>query len=145
LAWTFFAPVLDSIRIVPPKISSGGIMRVSAKWLVLAAALCATPVLADDAPASGSDTPTESSFRRQGALLDRSPQRRPMMVSLFLGLPYGYYYYGFPFGLGGRFLIPLVHDGFIPSVNDSFSMSSERISRAPPATASTACSAFPSK
>lgn len=97
-------------------------MRGTAKFFVLATVLCASPVLADEPPASGSDSPSESTFRRQGALLDRSPQHRSNMLSLFLGLPYGYYYYGFPFGLGGRFLIPLIHDGFIPSVNDSFSI-----------------------
>jgi hypothetical protein len=90
-------------------------MRRHAKLILMALALTATPVLADD-------TPTESTWRRQGALLDRSPQRRSNMLSLFIGLPYGYYYYGFPFGLGGRFLIPIIHDGFIPSVNDSFSI-----------------------
>jgi hypothetical protein len=97
-------------------------MRRSAKFILLAAALMATPVLADDPPPSGSDTPTESTWRRKGALLDRSPQRRSNMLSLFVGLPYGYFYYGFPFGIGGRFLIPLVHDGFIPALNDSFSI-----------------------
>ena len=54
--------------------------------------------------------------------MDRSPQRRSQMLSIFLGLPYGYFYYGFPFGLGGRYLIPILHDGFIPAVNDEFSI-----------------------
>lgn len=94
-------------------------MRRSAKIILMAAALIATPVLADD---GGTDTPTESTWRRSGALLDRSPQRRSQMLSIFLGLPYGYYYYGFPFGVSGRYLIPILHDGFIPSVNDSFSI-----------------------
>ena len=78
--------------------------------------------MAEDEKPSGSDTPSESSFRRSGALLDRSPQHRPQMLSIFLGLPYGHYYWGFPFGIGGRYLIPIIHDGFIPSVNDSFSI-----------------------
>lgn len=91
-------------------------MRRHVKFILMAMVLTATPVLAQ------SDTPNESTWRRQGALLDRSPQKRSNMISLFVGLPYGYYYYGFPFGLGGRFLIPLVHDGFIPSINDSFSL-----------------------
>ncbi len=92
------------------------------KLFLLALALVATPVLADDAAPSGSDTPTESTWRRSGALLDRSPQHRSQMLSIFLGLPYGYFYYGFPFGIGGRYLIPILHDGFLPSVNDSFSI-----------------------
>lgn len=97
-------------------------MRRSAKIILMSVALLATPVLADDAPPAGSDTPSESTMRRQGALLDRSPKRRPQMLSIFLGLPYGYYYYGFPFGIGGRYLIPIIHDGFIPALNDSFSI-----------------------
>jgi hypothetical protein len=73
---------------------------------------------------TGSDSPSESTWRRPGALLDRSPQRRPQMLSFFLGAPYGYgaYGYGFPVGVGARYLIPLVHDGFIPALNDSFNI-----------------------
>ncbi len=92
------------------------------KLSLLALALLSTPVLADET-GTASDTPTESTFRHQGALLDRSPQRRSQMLSVFLGIPYGYYYYGgFPFGLGARYLIPILHDGFIPAINDSFSI-----------------------
>jgi len=97
-------------------------MSRTSKLLLLALALSATPVLADDAPPSGSDTPSESTWRRSGALLDRSPQRRSQLLSVFVGLPYGYFYYGFPFGIGGRYLIPILHDGFIPAINDSFSI-----------------------
>jgi hypothetical protein len=90
------------------------------KVFALAAALLAAPVLADDAKPTTSDSPSEAMFRQSGALLDRSPQRRPMMLSFFLGVPYNYSFYGFPFGLGARFMIPIVHDGFIAPVNDSF-------------------------
>lgn len=90
------------------------------KVFALAAALLAAPVLAEEAKPVQSDTPNEATFRQSGALLDRSPQRRPMMLSFFLGVPYNYYYYGFPFGLGARFMLPIVHDGFITTVNDSF-------------------------
>ena len=94
-------------------------MRI-AKPFLLALALVSTPVLAEEAK-SGSDTPTEATFHQQGALFDRSPQHRPQMLSVFVGSPYGYYYYGgFPFGLGARYQIPILHDGFIPAVNDSF-------------------------
>jgi hypothetical protein len=99
-------------------------MRRTLKLILVAAALLSTPVFADDPPPATSDTPTESTFRHSGALLDRSPQRRSQMLSVFLGIPVGYYGYygGFPFGLGGRYLIPILHDGFIPSVNDSFNI-----------------------
>ena len=94
-------------------------MRI-AKLILLALALTSTPVLADEAK-TGSDTPNEATFHHQGALLDRSPQHRPQMLSVFLGFPYGYFYYGgFPFGLGARYQIAILHDGFIPAVNDSF-------------------------
>lgn len=92
-------------------------MRRIAKLLVVALALAASPVLAEEGEASSGG----NALRRSGALLDRGPQKRPMMLSLFAGVPYGYFYYaGFPFGIGGRFYIPIVHDGFIPPVNDSF-------------------------
>ncbi|MBL8916600.1 MAG: hypothetical protein JNM17_38220 [Archangium sp.] len=90
------------------------------RFATLALALSSLPVLADDKPSGGSDTPSSATFRQSGALLDRNPQKRNMMISVFVGFPYGYYYYGFPFGVGGRFLIPILHDGFIPPVNDSF-------------------------
>lgn len=97
-------------------------MNRTFKLCLLALALTSSPGLADET-GKASDTPTEQTFRRSGALLDRSPQRRSQMLSVFLGLPVGYFYYGgFPFGLGGRYLIPILHDGFIPSVNDSFSI-----------------------
>src|SRR5689334_6777873 len=51
-------------------------------------------------------------------IFDRSAHRRPFVFSLFTGVPY---YYGFgPVGLGARFYIPILHDGFIPALNDEF-------------------------
>lgn len=90
--------------------------------VLVAMTLMAMPVRAEDEPSKGSDTPSGSTFHNSGALLDRSPQHRSQMLSIFLGLPYGHYYWGFPFGIGGRYLIPIIHDGFIPAVNDSFSI-----------------------
>ena len=98
-------------------------MRRMLKMVLVATALMATPVLAEDEAPAKTDTPSGETFRHSGSLLDRSPQHRSQMLSVFLGLPYGYFYYGgFPFGLGGRYLIPILHDGFIPAVNDSFSI-----------------------
>lgn len=85
-------------------------MRRLSMTLMIAAVLAATPALAE-----------ESEVRQAGGLLDASTHRRPMMISLFAGVPHAYWYYGgFPFGVGARFLIPLAHDGFIPKVNDEF-------------------------
>lgn len=92
----------------------------STKVFALTAALLAAPVLADEAKTTQSDTPSGATFHQSGALLDRSPQKRPYTLSFFVGLPYGYYYYGFPIGLGARFMLPIVHDGFLTAVNDSF-------------------------
>jgi hypothetical protein len=61
-----------------------------------------------------------STFRHQGALLDRSPQHRDQQLSVFLGLPSSIWYYGFGLGVGARYYIPILHDGFIPAVNDEF-------------------------
>ncbi len=95
-------------------------MRRVSFAMLMGVVLLAGPVRADE-DRSGSDTPTGSTFKRQGALLDRSPQRRPHMLSVFLGVPHGYWYYaGFPFGIGGRYMLPIIHDGFAPALNDSF-------------------------
>lgn len=76
--------------------------------------------LADDAKPAASLDP---SFRGPGSLSDASPQRRHPMLSLFIGFPAGYFGYGgIPFSIGGRYLQPILHDGFVPSVNDSFSI-----------------------
>jgi len=76
-------------------------------------------------PESGDSSSSGSSggspLRQPGGLFDTaSGKHRPMLVSVFAGLPYGYYSYGFGFGVGGRFYLPLVHDGFIPQINDEF-------------------------
>lgn len=61
-----------------------------------------------------------SGMRRQGYLLDRSPQQRDMRLAVFGVIPYGYLGYAFPLGAGATVYLPLVKDGFIPPVNDEF-------------------------
>ena len=103
----------------------GKLTRLAAIAVVMAAALIAqtSPAGAQDAqeqPAAESGS-SGGSMHQPGAFFDTSPQTRPMMVSAFTGIHYGYYAaYGFPLALSGRFYIPLVHNGFIPSVNDEF-------------------------
>lgn len=95
--------------------------RRTLQSLALSSLLLSGAAVADDEKSEGkSDSPSASTFHQSGALLDKSPQKRPMILSFFAGLPYGYYYYGFPFGVGARFGIPIVHDGFLPMLNDSF-------------------------
>jgi len=84
-----------------------------------------TPVAAS-AQSEGGGRPAQSldpSFRRPGALMDASPQRRPNMLAVFVGFPYSYWGWGgVPLGVSGRYYLPLLHDGFIPTVNDSFGL-----------------------
>jgi len=75
-----------------------------------------------ESPSSG-----EWSVKGQDGLLDKSTGHvRQPMLSFFLGFPfgtgYGYsgYYGVFNFGLGARFYIPIVQEGFLPMLNDSF-------------------------
>ena len=108
----------------------------------LAAALVASTLLtagsawASDPPpppppppdsSGGGDTSSSggggSSLRQPDALFDTAlGKKRPMMASVFVGLPYGEFYYGFGVGFAGRFYIPIVPDGFIPQINDEFGL-----------------------
>jgi hypothetical protein len=66
---------------------------------------------------------TTPATEQPGGIKDSSPQSRPMMISAFTGLHYGHFSgYGFPMLIGGRFSIPIVPDGFIPSLNDEFGL-----------------------
>jgi hypothetical protein len=96
-------------------------MRSFALATVLSVSFLGSPsALADNAKPAAS---LDSSFRGPGSLADASPQRRHPMLSLFLGFPAGYFGYGgVPFSIGGRYLQPILHDGFVPSLNDSFSV-----------------------
>ena len=76
-------------------------------------------------PDSSGDSSSSSSgtslTHQPGGLFDTaSGKQRPMLLSVFAGLPYAYYGYGFGFGIGARFYLPLVQDGFIPQINDEF-------------------------
>lgn len=84
-------------------------------------ALCLS--LAPTAFAQDGSGSVDPSLRGPGSLSDASPQRRQPMVSIFVGFPAGYWGYGgVPFSVGGRYLQPILHDGFVPSLNDSFSV-----------------------
>ncbi len=76
------------------------------------------------------ENPADSHWdiKGSGGLLDKGTGHvRAPMLSFFLGVPYGGYYgstfgysYGFTLGLGLRFYIPIVKEGFLPMLNDSF-------------------------
>ncbi|MFZ5440158.1 MAG: hypothetical protein ACOZQL_09130 [Myxococcota bacterium] len=94
-------------------------MKTITRFALAAALLTAPFAFADEeaAPEGGG-----TGMRRSGYLLDASPQDRPMLLSVHAVLPYGYLGvgYGFPFGVGATFYIPIVKNGFIPPVNDEF-------------------------
>ena len=70
-------------------------------------------------PVSAQDAAPQSGSSRPGAIRDTSAHTRPMGISGMLYLPW---YYGIGIGLNARFEIPVVHDGFIPAINDQFSI-----------------------
>jgi len=95
-------------------------LGITLRSSALALALCA---LAVTAPESAAAQEGQTGVHAPGGLMDASPQERPMMLSFFTGINYGHYaFYGFPLTLGGRFYIPLVPDGFIPSLNEEFGL-----------------------
>lgn len=57
--------------------------------------------------------------RNGRGIKDNGPHQRPMMASAQLYTPWRF---GFGVGLKLGFEIPLVHNGFIPSINNSFSI-----------------------
>lgn len=68
----------------------------------------------------------EWAIKGQNALLDKSTgHSRKLMLSFFLGIPFSYYGYGayvsaFSLDFGMRFYFPIVKEGFLPMLNDSF-------------------------
>lgn len=87
---------------------------------LLALSLLVALVAAPRAARADDDVGDRLDARAAGGLLDGSSHRRRNQLSVFVGLPW---YWGFvgavPAGLGGRFYVPLLHDGFLPEVNDS--------------------------
>jgi hypothetical protein len=83
----------------------------------------AAPAFAEEAQPAPGTSSLDPSFKGKGSVTDASPQRRRPLISVFLGLPAWYWGYGgVPFSLGGRYLLPILHDGFAPTLNDSFSV-----------------------
>jgi hypothetical protein len=87
-------------------------MRRIATGLVLSAFLSTSAFAQDPAP----DAEARSAFRQPGGLMDRSDQVRKQQLSFFLGIPW----YALGVGVGARYYIPIMHNGFLPTVNDEF-------------------------
>jgi hypothetical protein len=110
----------------------GDIVKLAALFLVLTGSLLiaergyaqdpppATAVQADPGYSSGPLVqPAGSAPASSGGIKDRGPHQRPMMASAQLYTPWRF---GFGVGLKLGFEIPIVHDGFIPQINNSFSI-----------------------
>ena len=59
----------------------------------------------------------ESAFVGAHSLLDPSPQQRHQQLSFWAEVPWDY---GAGIGVGVRYAIPVVENGFIPKINNSF-------------------------
>ena len=116
-------------------------MRRHLLSFAVAAALSATPVLsgsarAEDAPAASDTAASTSSstsstaastssgdsggFHGTGGLFDAADQHRSQMLSLMAIAPT--WYYGVGVGATLRYTLPIVPNGFIPKLNDSFEL-----------------------
>jgi hypothetical protein len=60
-------------------------------------------------------------YHLAGGLFDTSVHQRHNLLSAFIDIPWGSAY-GFPIGVEARFYIPLVKEGFIPTLNDEFGL-----------------------
>lgn len=92
--------------------------------LALSSALFAVPALAGEAAPANSGG-AAADLRGPGGLSDGSPQSRQRLISAWLGFPYAYYGWGsvgFPLGVGVSYFQPLINDGFVPNLNDSFNL-----------------------
>lgn len=101
--------------------------------IIGACALFSAQGAAQDAPPPSAPTPAAESapppppptYASQpapaptGGIRDTSEHRRPFTLSALAYVPW---WYGIGIGVRASFEIPLVHDGFIPSLNDSFSL-----------------------
>lgn len=61
----------------------------------------------------------EGGTRGPGGIRDTSPQSRPQELSVMMYVPW---WYGIGVGVQARYEIPIVPNGFIPAINDQFSL-----------------------
>jgi len=80
---------------------------------ILIASTLAAALAASSIPANA--YAEEEGIHAAGGLLDTSSHERPQQFSIF-GMLYGY---GSGIGVAGRYVLPIVKDGFIPTLNDS--------------------------
>lgn len=83
---------------------------------LIAALIAAAVTLAS---AQGAQAQGAGTTRDPGGIRDTRPQPRPQDLSVMLFVPW---WYGVGVGVMGRYEIPIVPDGFIPAINDQFSL-----------------------
>ena len=71
------------------------------------------------AVAAETTPPPANEHDGDGSIKDRSQHKRPYGLS---GMAYMPWYFGIGIGVVARFEIPIVHDGFISSINDQISL-----------------------
>lgn len=89
-------------------------MRTLSATLLSLALVLVTPSVARADEAA--DESSASAVRQSGGLLDRSSQSRDQMFSVFASPTW---FLGFGIGVGARYTLPIVNEGFIPALNDS--------------------------
>lgn len=80
-----------------------------------------TTAFADGADSVTHDPALSPELRAPGGLMDASPHQRRASASIMVGLPQWWWGFG-PVGVSGRLTFPLLHNGFVPEVNDSLSL-----------------------
>jgi hypothetical protein len=94
-------------------------------YRLLCAVALSSLLFASEARAEEPPRGAAADLRGPGSLSDGSPHTRQRLVSGWLGFPYSYYGWGgvgFPLGIGASYFHPLVPDGFVPNLNDSFNL-----------------------
>lgn len=92
--------------------------------IALSSALYAAPAFARDAAPANSGG-AAADLKGPGGLTDGGAHRRQRLITAWVGFPYHYYGWGsvgFPLGFGVSYFQPLVDDGFVPNLNDSFNL-----------------------
>lgn len=84
---------------------------------VAIAALLSTSAFAQESGTTTTTTTSGDSMRSPGGLYDATPHTRKSGVTIFGNLAWGS-----GLGLGGRFTLPLVADGFLAEINDSIEL-----------------------
>lgn len=108
---------------------SAGVVAACALTILLATSVTRAQEPAPETATTTTTVTTTTTTRpaatsgESGGIKDISLHTRPQMISVFTGLHYGHFAgYGFPLLIGGRYSIPIVPDGFIPSLNDEFGL-----------------------